>query len=80
MARFLDIHNIGLITTEQLKELQKSPADEFGSKAHQYAYNYEANITYCIPGAPSKEAVEKHHSKLGYKCDRIQRSEPQLKD
>jgi hypothetical protein len=26
-------------------------------------------VGYCILEAPSKEAVEKHHSKLGYKCD-----------
>ena len=80
MARFLDIHIIGPITIEQLKELQKSPPDEFGVRHINILYNYEANIMYCILEAPSKEAVEKHHSKLGYKCDRIQKSGPQLKN
>jgi hypothetical protein len=44
MARFLDTYNTGPITTEQLKELQKSPPDEFGVRHINMLYNYEANI------------------------------------
>ncbi|MGH9982592.1 MAG: nickel-binding protein [Nitrososphaeraceae archaeon] len=64
-------YTIGTATVEQLEELQKSPPDEFGVRHINMLYNYEANIMYCILEAPSKEAVEKHHSKLGYKCDWI---------
>ncbi|HZA42437.1 MAG TPA: nickel-binding protein [Nitrososphaeraceae archaeon] len=71
MARFLDTHKMGPTTAEQLKELQKSPPDKFGVRHINMLYNYEANIMYCILEAPSKVAVEKHHSKLGYKCDWI---------
>jgi len=51
--------------------LQKSPPDEFGVRHINMLYNYEVNIMYSILEAPSKEAVEKHHSKPGYKYDWI---------
>jgi Protein of unknown function (DUF4242) len=72
MPRFLDTHKIGTSATEdQLIQLQKSPADEFGVKHINMLYNYEANVMYCILEAPSQEAVEMHHEKLGFKCDWI---------
>jgi hypothetical protein len=80
MARFLDTHNIGPTTAERLRELQKSPPDEYGVMHINMLYNYEANIMYCVLEPPSKEAAEKHHSKQGYKCDRIQKSGSQLKN
>lgn len=71
MARFLDTHEIGSVTEDQLKKLQGSPPDEFGVIYINMLYNYEANIMYCILEAPSKEAVEKHHTKFGTTCDWI---------
>ena len=71
MPRFPDSHKIGTSTEEHLMKLQKSPRDEFGVVHINMLYNYEANTMYCILEALSKEAVEIHHSKLGYKCDWI---------
>jgi len=34
-------------------------------------YNYESDTMYCILEAPNENAVQMHHSKLGYKCDWI---------
>ena len=71
MPRFLDTHKIGSATEEQLRELQKSPADEYGVIHVNMLYNPEADTMYCILDAPSEEAVRMHHIKLGYKCDWI---------
>lgn len=71
MPRFLDTHKLGSATEEQLKKLQDSPPDEFGVVHVNMLYNPEADFMYCILDAPSKEAIEKHHAKLGSKCDWI---------
>jgi Protein of unknown function (DUF4242) len=71
LARFLDTHKIDSLNEEQLIKLQESPLDEFGVIHINMLYNYEANIMYCILEAPSKEAVELHHARLGCKCDWI---------
>lgn len=34
-------------------------------------YNLEAEAIYCLLDAPNKEAMEKHHGKIGVKCDGI---------
>ena len=70
MARFLDSHEVGSFTEEQLMILQKSPLDEFGVNHLNILYNYEAGIVYCLLEAPSREAVESNHAK-GCKCDWI---------
>lgn len=71
MARFLDTHKIGAYAEEQLVESQKLPRDEFGVVVINILYNYEADIMYCILDAPNREAVERHHAKLGYICDSV---------
>jgi hypothetical protein len=71
MPRFLDTHEIGSATAEQLLQLQKSPPGEYGVKHINMLYNYESNTMYCILEAPSQQAVQLHHAKLGYKCDWI---------
>lgn len=71
MTRFLDTHKIGCYTEEQLMESQKLPRDEFGVVVIDILYNYEADIMYCILDAPNREAVERHHAKLGYICDSV---------
>jgi hypothetical protein len=71
MSRFLDSHKIGSFTEEELMKLQNSSVDEFGVEHLNILYNYEANVVYCLLEAPSREAVEKNHAKLGYKCDWI---------
>jgi hypothetical protein len=71
MTRFLDTHKIGSLTEEQLMRLQNSPTDEFGVTHINILYNYEANVLYCLLEAPSVQAIEKHHTKLGIRYDWI---------
>lgn len=71
MPTFLDIHSIGTSTEDELIKAQSSPRDEFGVKVVNILYNTEVGNIYCILDAPTKEAVEKHHAKLGVKCDWI---------
>ena len=54
-----------------LEKLQNEPEDEFGVKHLNMIYSEEEDKMYCILNAPNKEAIKKHHDKLGYKCDFI---------
>jgi hypothetical protein len=68
---FLDVHSMGTATEEELKNAQIAPRDELGVKVVNILYNLEAAAIYCILDALDKEAVEKHHEKIGVKCDMI---------
>ena len=61
----------GTSTEEDLIKAQNAPRDELGVKVVNILYNLEVGIIYCILDAPSKEAVEKHHDKIGVKCNWI---------
>ena len=71
MPTYLDAHDLGNMTEEQLKQAQNSPMDELGVTIENMLYNKEVNLLYCILDAPSKDAVVKHHRKFGLKCDWI---------
>ena len=71
MPRFLDVHSMKGLNGVVLKELQNTPADEFGIKHLNIMYNPEVDQCYCLIEAPSMEAVQKHHDKFGIKCDWI---------
>ena len=71
MNRFLDTHEIGQLTKEQLVKLQESTVEKLGVIHVNTLYNPEANAVYSIFEAPNKEVIENHHAKLGYKCDWI---------
>ncbi len=71
MPRFLDAHTLGEIDEAILKQLQKAPKDEFGVTHVNIMYNKAENKAFCLLDAPSKEAVEKHHAKMGVKPDWI---------
>lgn len=71
MPTYLDAHDLGNMTDEQLEQAQNSPTDEFGVKTKNMLYNREVNMLYCILDAPTKDAVYKHHQKFGMKCDWI---------
>ncbi len=71
MPTFLDSHDLKAADEETLRKLQNSPRDEFGVTHINILYNKEEDKAFCLLDAPSKEAVEKHHDKLGYKCDWI---------
>ena len=68
MPTYLDVHELGNISEEELKQLQNSPTDEFGVTHKNMLYNKEENKHYCILEAPNKDAVVKHHQKFGLKC------------
>ena len=69
MPKFLDSHSIGNVTVEQLKQAQNMPKDEYGIIHKNIMYNKKENKAYCLLDAPSEEAVQKHHEKLGMKCE-----------
>ena len=48
-----------------------SPKDEFGVTHVNILFNLEADRVFCILDAPSKDAVEKNHKKIGIKCEWI---------
>ena len=43
MPTYLDVHELGNITEEQLKQIQNSPKDEFGVTHKNMLYNVEEN-------------------------------------
>ena len=71
MAKFLDSHPLKGTHPDALKKLQNSPKDEFGVTHLNLIYSQEEDRMYCFLEAPSKEAVEKHHQKMGFECDYI---------
>ena len=58
MPAYLDAHDLGNMTEEQLKQAQNLPKDEFGVTTKNMLYNKEVNLLYCILDAPSKDAVQ----------------------
>ncbi len=71
MPKFIDSHPMKGAKQEALKKLQNTPVDEFGVKHLNLIYSEDEDRMYCFLTAPDKEAVKKHHDKLGYKCDYI---------
>ena len=71
MPKFMDGHALRGAKPETLEKLQSEPEDEFGVKHLNLIYNEDEDKMYCILDAPNKEAIKKHHDKLGYKCDFI---------
>ena len=71
MPRFLDVHSMKGLNEDTLMALQKSSEDEFKVKHLNIMYNPEVDKCFCLLEAPSLEAVEKNHEKLGIRCDWI---------
>ena len=71
MPVFIDSHDLKGADDETLKQLQNSPRDEFGVTHINILYNRAEDKAWCLTDAPSSEAVDKHHIKLGYTCDSI---------
>lgn len=67
----MDGHALRGAKPETLEKLQNEPEDEFGVKHLNLIYSEDEDKMYCILNAPNKEAIKKHHDKLGYKCDFI---------
>lgn len=71
MPKFMDSHPLKGTIPETLKNLQKTPIDEFGVTHLNLIYREHEDRCYCLLEAPSKADVEKHHHKLGLDCDFI---------
>ncbi len=71
MTKFLDSHQMEGFDKEALKKAQIAPPDEYGVTHHNILYNEKENKLFCLLDAPDKDAVDKHHQKLGIKCDWI---------
>ena len=71
MPKFLDSHPLKGTNPETLKKLQNAPKDEYGVTHLNLIFSEEEDRCYCFLEAPTKEAVEKHHHKMGFECDYI---------
>ncbi len=71
MPKFLDSHGLQGAEPEELKKAQNEPKDEFGVSVLNVIYSEDEDRMYCLLDAPNKDAIKKHHEKLGYKCDSI---------
>ncbi|MGH9965511.1 MAG: nickel-binding protein [Nitrososphaeraceae archaeon] len=71
MTRFLDSHSMTGFNEEALKKAQKASMDEFGVSHANILYNEKENKLFCLLDAPDRNSVDKHHQKLGVKCDWI---------
>lgn len=71
MPKFIDAHKMNPLTEKQLKQAQNAAKDEFGVTHENIMYSETENKVYCVLDAPNKEAVEKHHRKIGIKPDYI---------
>ncbi len=80
MPKFLDSHGLQGADPETLKKLQNAPKDELGVTHLNIIYSEDEDRCYCFLEAPDKEAVEKHHQKLGYKCDFIMKVDDTVED
>ncbi len=80
MPKFLDSHGLQGVDPENLKKLQNAPKDEFGVTHLNIIYSEDEDRCYWFLEAHDKEAVEKHHQKLGYKCDFIMKVDDTVED
>ena len=71
MPKFIDVHGLKGFDEETLIKTLNAPKDEFGVRHDNILYNREEDRFYCLLDAPSKEAVEKHHEKHGFRCEWI---------
>jgi hypothetical protein len=71
MPKFIDSHPLKGTSPETLKKLQNAPKDEFGVTHLNLIFSEEEDRCYCFLEAPTKEAIEKHHHKMGFECDYI---------
>jgi hypothetical protein len=70
MPVFLDVHKVPF-TEDNLRELCRSPVDEFGVSHVNLFYNKEASVCFCLLNAPDVDAVQKHHKKVNIQCEWI---------
>jgi len=71
MPIYLDVHKVPF-TEDNLKELCKSPRDEFGVRHVNLFYNPESRVCFCLLEAPNEQMVIDHHAKVNIKCEWIQ--------
>jgi len=69
MPKFTDVHKMNPLTEQQIKQAQNAAKDEFGVTHENMIYSEADNKVFCVLNAPNKEAVEKHHRKIGLKPD-----------
>ena len=75
MAKFIDTHSMGKISSETLIKLQHAPKDQFGVTHHDILYNKATDKVFCVLDAPSKDAVKKHHEHAGIECEWVEEVE-----
>jgi len=71
MPMFLDMHELGGFTRDQLISGVDDKSDEFGVTVHHMIFNEKADFLHCICSAPDVESIEKHHMKFNIKCKQV---------
>ena len=62
---------MGQGSEEMIKQAQNQPKDEFGVTYEDILFYKEEDKLLCLLEAPDKEAVRKHHERLGITCEWI---------
>ncbi|MEU1283268.1 SCO4226 family nickel-binding protein [Kitasatospora sp. NPDC005856] len=75
MSKFMDVHHgMAGITAEQLRQAHAADVavqGEEGVRFEQAWADPESGTVYCLSDAPSKEAVQRVHSRTGHPADEI---------
>jgi hypothetical protein len=75
MPKYIDTHEMGKLTPEQLRKLQHAPTDEFGVTHHDILFSQRENKVYCVLNAPDRKSVERHHQSAGLTTEWIEEVE-----
>ncbi|WP_030058348.1 MULTISPECIES: SCO4226 family nickel-binding protein [Streptomyces] len=75
MAKFMDVHH-GMtgITADQLRQAHAADLAAQGEEGVHFEQAWadpESGTVYCLSDAPSKEAVQRVHSRTGHPADEI---------
>ncbi|MER6303060.1 SCO4226 family nickel-binding protein [Kitasatospora sp. NPDC001539] len=75
MAKFMDVHHgMGSITAEQLRAAHAADLAIEGEEGVHFEQAWgdpESGTVYCLSEAPSKEAVQRVHTRSGHPADEI---------
>lgn len=75
MAQFMDVHH-GMkgVTREQLMEAHRKDQELEGGEGVRFVKAWadpESGSVFCLAEGPSKEAIQRVHSKAGHPADEI---------
>ena len=69
MPTYVDGHEMGNLTQNDIQNALDAEEDKFGVKTLAIYYNKNDDKTYCICQGPDKKSIKDHHSTVDLKCD-----------